>query len=51
MYEMKCCISNLVAKFRFVPCEKTTKYEDLKYLKNDFLGSVDGGLWIKCEVR
>jgi len=51
MYEMKCCISNLVAKFRFVPCEKTTKYEDLKYVKNDFMGSVDGGLWIKCEVR
>jgi cytochrome P450 len=51
MYEMKCCISNLVAKFRFLPCEKTTKYENLKYVKHDFMGKVDGGLWIKCERR
>ena len=51
MYEMECCISNLVAKFQFIPCEKTTKFENLKYGKNDFLVQVDGGLWIKCEER
>ena len=49
--ELKFCISNLVAKVGFVPCEKTTKYEDLKYGKNDALGQVEGGLWIKCEER
>ena len=51
MYEMKCCISNLVAKFRFVPCGKTVKYEDLKYNFADIFGGAKDGLWIKCEER
>ena len=51
MYEMKCCISNLVAKFRFVPCDKTVKYEDLKYSFEDVFGGTKHGLWIKCEER
>ena len=51
MYEMKICISNLVSNFRFLPCDKTTKYEDLKYSKNDVFGGAEGGLWIKCEAR
>ena len=51
MYEMKCCLSNLVAKFRFVPCEKTVKYEDLKYNWGDAFGGTEHGLWIKCEER
>ena len=51
MYEMKCCISNLVAKFRFVPCEKTVGYADLVQSKTDVFGGTEHGLWIKCEER
>ena len=51
MYEMKCCISNLVSKFRFVPCEKTVKYEDLEFDKSEVFGGTTHGLWIKCEER
>ena len=51
MYEMKCCVSNLVSKFRFVPCEKTVKYEDLEFSRSDAFGGTSHGLWIKCEER
>ena len=51
MYEMKICISNLVSNFRLVPCEKTTKYEDLEWGKSDIFGGAKNGLWIKCEAR
>ena len=51
MYEMKCCISNLVAKFRFVPCEKTVGYDNLVLSKTDVFGGTEHGLWIKCEER
>ena len=51
MFEMKVCISSLISKFNFVPCEKTTKYENLEYDRLDFFGKPKGGLWIKCESR
>ena len=44
-------ISNLISNFRLVPCEKTTKYEDLEYSPTDLFGGAKGGLWIKCEAR
>lgn len=49
MFEMKMCISHLVANFRFLPCEKTIK--DLEYDPKNFLGGIKGGLWIQCEHR
>jgi cytochrome P450 family 6 len=49
MFEMKMCISHLVANFRFLPCEKTIK--DLEYDPTNFLGGTKGGLWIQCEHR
>ena len=49
MFEMKMCISHLVANFRFLPCEKTIK--DLEYDPKNFLGGTKGGLWIQCEHR
>ena len=51
MYEMKCCISNLVARFRLIPCDKTVPYEKLDYTKSDVFGGTTHGLWITCEVR
>ena len=51
MYEMKICMSNLVSNFRFLPCEKTTKYEDLEFASNDLFNSNKNGIWIKCEAR
>ena len=51
MYEMKCCISNLVAKFRLMPCDKTVPYEKLEYSKSDVFGGTTHGLWITCEER
>ena len=51
MFEMKVCITSLVSKFNFIPCEKTTAYENLDYDPIDFFGRPKGGLWIKCEVR
>ena len=51
MYEMKCCISNLISKFRFIPCEKTVKYENLEFSRSDAFGGTSHGLWIKCEER
>ena len=49
MYEMKVCISNLVSKFRFLPCEKTVT--NLEWDPKSIFGNPKGGLWIKCEVR
>ena len=48
-FEMKMCISSLVSKFKFVPCDKTvlTVERDPKNL----LGGPKDGLWIKCEKR
>ena len=51
MYEMKCCISSLVSKFRFIPCDKTVAYENLEFSKTDVFGGTTHGLWIKCEER
>ena len=51
MFEMKVCISSLVSKFDFFPCEKTTKYENLDYDPTDVFGRPKHGLWIKCEIR
>ena len=51
MYEMKVCISSLVSRFRFFPCEKTTQPCNLKSSPDSFFGQADGGLWIKCENR
>ena len=51
MYEMKCCISNLVARFRLIPCDKTVPYEKLDYTKSDVFGGTTHGLWITCEER
>ena len=51
MYEMKVCISNLVANFKLLPCEKTTKYEDLEWEWGNAFGGAKGGTWITCETR
>ena len=51
MYEMKICISGLLSKFKLMPCEKTTQYEDLQYDVTSIFGRSKGGLWIKCETR
>ena len=49
LFEMKVCISDLVSKFRFVPCEKTCK--NVQWDPKLILGGAKGGLWIKCENR
>ena len=51
MYEMKICISGLISKFRFLPCEKTVQLCDLKVDKVAIFGEAEGGLWIRCEKR
>ena len=51
MFEMRVCITSLVSKFNFIPCEKTTAYGNLDYDPTDFFGRPKGGLWIKCETR
>ena len=49
MFEMKMCISHLVANFRFLTCEKTMK--EFEYDPKNFMGAAKGGLWIQCEHR
>ena len=51
MYEMKCCLANLVTRFRLLPCEKTVPYDKLEYSKTDVFGGTTHGLWITCEER
>ena len=49
LLEMKICISHLLSKFNFIPCEKTKRNFEVDTIS--FLGGIKGGAWVKCERR
>ena len=49
LLEVKICISHLLTRFNFLPCEKTKRKFEID--RTTIFGGIAGGFWVKCAKR